>query len=230
MKKTALLFVILLALTLIYLFFHKGPHQLTQLPIYYPEDVHKIVVNGKEQTDTLYHTIPPFKFIDQNGDTITEKDFQDKIYVANFFFTTCPSICPRMMFQMERVNAATEKTPGFVLLSHTVNPAHDSVPVLAEYAKLIHADAKKWMLVTGKKKDIYDIAIDGYKLGVGEDARAPGGFLHSETMVLVDEGKRIRGYYDGTDSSQVDKLMRDITMLRAEYETKRTGSDLIQKR
>jgi protein SCO1/2 len=229
MKKPVLLFVILLVPSLIYLFLSSGSHHFMHLPIYYPEDVRKIVVDGKEKTDTVYHTIPPFKFINQKGDTVTEKDFQDKIYVANFFFTTCPSICPRMMFQMERVNAVTQKTPGFVIISHTVNPAHDSVPVLAEYAKLIHADPKKWMLVTGTKKDIYDIAIDGYKLGVGEDARAPGGFLHSEMMVLVDVDKRIRGYYDGTDSSQVNKLMHDIKMLRAEYETKRTGSDLVQK-
>jgi protein SCO1/2 len=229
MKKRILLFTILLVPSLIYLFMSTGSHHFMHLPIYYPEDVKKIMVEGKERTDTVYHTIPPFKFIDQNGDTITQKNFENKIYVANFFFTTCPSICPKMMFQMERVNAVTQKTPGFMMISHTVNPAHDSVAVLAKYAQLVHADPKKWMLVTGNKKDIYDLAIDGYKLAVGEDVRAPGGFLHSEMMVLVDDSKRIRGYYDGTDSSQVDKLMHDIKMLRAEFETKRTDQDLIQK-
>lgn len=129
---------------------------------------------------------------------------------------------------MERVNTLIQDIPETFIISHSVNPAHDSVPVLAEYAKSIHADSKNWMLVTGKKKEIYDIAIDGYKLGVDEDVRSPGGFLHSEMFVLVDKDKRIRGYYNGTDSTQVDKLIQDIKMLRTEYEPNNTPSDLIQ--
>lgn len=229
MKKRSLLVIILLLPAVIYLFFSTGKHGFMHLPIYYPEDTKSFVVDGKEKTDTIYHTIPPFKFIDQDGDTVTEINFDKKIYVANFFFTTCPSICPKMMGEMGRLNIATEKTEDFLMISHSVNPVHDSVPVLAEYAKLVHAESKKWMLVTGSKKDIYDIAIDGYKLAVGEDVRAPGGFLHSEMMVLVDKGKRIRGYYDGTDSIQVNKLINDIKILTAEYLSKTTKPDLYQK-
>ncbi len=229
MKKPVLLLIILLLPALVYLFFSTGKHGFMHLPIYYPEDTKTVVVDGKERTDTIYHTIPAFKFIDQDGDTITEKNVDGKTFVANFFFTTCPSICPKMMSEMGRLNAATEKTNDFLIISHSVNPVHDSVPVLAEYAKLIHANAKRWMLVTGSKKDIYDIAIDGYKLAVGEDARAPGGFLHSEMMVLVDKSKRIRGYYDGTDSAQVNKLINDIKILTAEYMSKTTKPDLYQK-
>ena len=202
---------------------------MLHLPIYYPEDVKTTVVDGKEKTDTIYHTIPPFKFIDQDGDTITEKKFENKMYVADFFFTTCPTICPKMMFNMEKINAVTQKNPDLLLISHSVNPIHDSVPVLKEYAKLVHADSKKWMLVTGNKKDIYDIGIDGYKLAVNEDPRAPGGFLHSEMFVLVDREKRIRGYYDGTDSSAVDKLINDIKILGAEYEAKNGKPGIYQK-
>jgi len=199
------------------------------LPIYYPIDTKQTIVNGKEITDTIYHTIPDFKFINQNGDTITQNFITNKFFVADFFFTTCPTICPKMMFNMQQINVVTEKTPDFVIISHTVNPKHDSVPVLAKYAQLVHADAKKWALVTGSKKDIYDMGIDGYKLAVDEDPRAPGGFLHSELFVLVDKQKRIRGYYDGTDSAAVNKLMRDIKMLSATYQAKEGKAKIIQK-
>jgi len=202
---------------------------MMHLPIYYPEDVKTTVVDGKEKTDTIYHTIPPFTFINQENDTVTENDFADKIYVADFFFTTCPTICPKMMAQMGRVNEAAKDLQDFRILSHTVNPAHDSVEVLAEYAKLINADAKRWMLVTGSKKDIYDIGVDGYKLAVDEDPRAPGGFLHSELFVLVDKNKRVRGYYDGTDSVQVSKLINDINILTAEYQSKAGKPKIYQK-
>ena len=202
---------------------------MLHLPIFYPEDVKTTMVDGKEKTDTIYHTIPPFKFIDQDADTVTEKKFENKIFVADFFFTTCPTICPKMMFNMEKINAVTQKNYDLLLISHSVNPVHDSVPVLKEYANLVHADSKKWMLVTGNKKDIYDIGIDGYKLAVNEDPRAPGGFLHSELFVLVDKEKRIRGYYDGTDSSAVNKLINDIKILAAEYEAKNGKPGIYQK-
>ena len=229
MKKPVLLFVILLLPVLVYLFFSTGHHHMMYLPIFYPEEVKKTMVDGKEKTDTLYHTIPPFKFIDQDGDTVTQDLFKDKIYVADFFFTTCPTICPKMMSQMHRVSDTNSTTTDFSIISHTVNPDHDSVAVLAEYAKLVHAKSPKWMLVTGKKKDIYDIAIDGYKLAVATDPRAPGGFLHSELFVLVDKDKRVRGYYDGTDSVQVNKLINDIKILGAEYESKNPKVKIFQK-
>lgn len=187
------------------------------------------MIDGKEKTDTVYHTIPSFEFINQNGDTVTENYFTNKIYAADFFFSTCPGICPKMMTQMGRISEAKKDQEDFLIISHTVNPAHDSVAVLAEYAKTVHADAKRWMLVTGNKKDIYDIAIDGYKLAVDEDPRAPGGFLHSELFVLIDKNRRVRGYYDGTDSAQVNKLINDISILSAEYQSKESKRKIIQK-
>ncbi len=182
------------------------------------------MVDGKERTDSVYHIIPAFRFINQNGDTITEKSFNNKIYVADFFFSTCPSMCPKMMTQMNRVMAAEQNINDLMILSHSVNPEHDSVPVLAEYAKRVHADGKKWMLVTGIKKEIYDIAMEGYKLPISEDPREPGGFLHTSLFVLVDKERRIRGYYDGIDSSEVNTLINDINILSAEYKTERTSS------
>jgi protein SCO1/2 len=228
--KKGILIVILLLPALVYIFFSSGKHHMMHLPIYYPTDeVKTSVVDGKERTDTVYHTIPPFKFINQDGDTITEKWLENKYYVADFFFTTCPTICPKMMFNLEKVNVVTQKNSDFRIISHSVNPVHDSVPVLREYAKLVHADSKKWNLVTGNKKDIYDIGIDGYKLAVDEDPRAPGGFLHSEMFVLVDKEKRIRGYYDGTDTTAVNKLINNIKILGAEYEAKNGKPQLYQK-
>lgn len=229
MKKSVYLLVLLLFPALVYIFFSTGKHRMMHLPVYYPEDVRTITVDGKERTDTVYHTIPPFSFINQDGDTVTEKFLENKIYVANFFFTTCPTICPKMMFNMEQINAVTKKLYDFSIISHTVNPKHDTVQVLAEYAKLIHADSKKWALVTGDKNKIYDIGIDGYKLAVQEDPRAPGGFLHSELFVLVDKSKRVRGYYDGTDSVAVGKLMNDIKILVAEYQAKTGKPKIVQK-
>lgn len=229
MRKSVLLLVILLLPALIYLFFSTGKHGMMHLPIYYPQDVKTTVVDGKERTDTIYHTISPFRFIDQAGDTVTEKALEEKIYVADFFFTTCPSICPKMMTQMMRVDEAMKDRQDFMIISHTVDPAHDSVEVLAEYAKTIHADPARWMLVTGTKKDIYDIGMDGYKLAVDEDPRAPGGFLHSELFVLVDMHKRVRGYYDGTDSTQVSKLISDINLLAAEHQARASKPKIYQK-
>ncbi len=190
---------------------------MIHLPIFYPQGVKKVLVNEKEKTDTIYHTIPAFHFINQDGDSISESVIENKFFIANFFFATCQSICPKMMTQMTRVNEATQDADDFFILSHTVNPIHDTVEVLAAYAKSVHADSKSWMLLTGNKKDIYNIAMDGYKLAVDEDPRAPGGFLHSELFVLVDKDKRIRGYYDGTDSTLVTKLINDINLLKAEY-------------
>jgi protein SCO1/2 len=231
MKKRLLLITILLLPALVYmLFLSTGKHGMERLPIYYPTDeVRTKIIDGKEQIDTVYHTIPPFKLINQKGDTITEKTVEDKIYVANFFFTTCPTICPIMMAQMQRINEYYNKKNDFIILSHTVNPAHDTVDVLAEYAKHINAQPEKWMLVTGNKKDIYDLGVDGYKLAVDEDPRAPGGFLHSELFVLVDKQRRIRGYYDGTDTAAVSQLIKDINVLTAEYEAKK-GKTKIEQR
>ena len=229
MKKHTILLCILLVPPLVYLFFSTGKHGMMHLPIYYPQDVKISVVDGKEKSDTIYHTIPPFRFVDQSGDTVTDNMFEDKIYVADFFFSTCPSICPKMMKQMGRISDTTKDKENFMIISHTVNPSHDSVAVLAEYAKLVHADPKRWMLVTGDKKQIYDLAIDGYKLAVDEDPRAPGGFLHSEMFVLVDKLRRIRGYYDGTDTSQVSKLINDIKILSAEYQSKISKPKIYQK-
>jgi protein SCO1/2 len=165
-----------------------------------------------------YHIVPDFEFLDQDSQKITKATFKDKIYVTDFFFTTCEGICPKMTNQMERVNEAFEKEPRVCILSHTVNPEFDSVTVLREYAREHDADSDKWHFVTGDKAKIYNMARTGYFVAdprgdaVGED------FVHTENFALVDKEGMIRGYYDGTDSVAVNKLIVDIRQLLKYYD------------
>jgi protein SCO1 len=182
-------------------------------------------VEVTSEGDSVYHKIPPFSFVNQDGQIVNDNDLAGKIYVADFFFTTCDNICPKMTKQMYRVQEAFRNDPDVMLLSHTVDPETDSVHVLARYAEDMKADTKKWHFLTGGKKELYDIAYNGYFLTVLEAPEEAGGdddFIHSETLILVDPEKHIRGLYDGTNSSDVDRLIRDIKILRQEVSEGRT--------
>ncbi|MDX1904728.1 MAG: SCO family protein [Thermonemataceae bacterium] len=167
--------------------------------------------DGKMMTDTIYHKIPAFSFVNQDGEKVTEKTFEGKIYVTDFFFTTCPSICPKMKQQMLRVYEKYKSEDRFLLLSHSIS-REDSVPVLKAYAKKINIETKKWHLVTGKWSDIEKMAQQHF-VGVKEDPNEPGGYIHNGYFVLIDKSKHIRGAYDGTNPKEVDKLMTDIDIL-----------------
>jgi len=167
-------------------------------------------------TDTVYHTIQPFFFTNQYNEKITEKTVDHKIYVADFFFATCQSICPQMSSQLVHVQNAFKNDKDVLILSHTVNPMHDTVEVLYGYAQSYGAIKGKWHFLTGSKKEIYDLAKNSYLVNALQDDGTPEGFLHSELFVLVDSQKRIRGSYDGTDSVAVKKLIEDIKVLKQE--------------
>lgn len=171
---------------------------------------------GVESTDTIYHTIGDFKFVNQNKDTVSQKTVENKIYVADFFFATCQSICPQMSTELIRVQDAFKNDNEFLILSHSVNPAHDTSEVLLAYAGKYGAIKDKWHFLTGSKKEIYDLAKDSYLVNALEDDGTPEGFLHSELFLLIDKQKRIRGMYDGTDSIAVNKLISDIKLLKTE--------------
>lgn len=175
-------------------------------------------IDGK--LDTIYHTIPEFTFFDQDSLAVTLASFDDKIYIADFFFGTCPTICPIMKQQMLRVYDRFKDNPEFGILSHTIDPAHDTVAYLKDFSmRLGVPDSKVWKFVTGDQDEIYRIgSAEGYLVPVGEDADAPGGFIHSGAFILIDKEKRIRGLYDGTKPIEVDALMNDIPKLLAEYE------------
>jgi protein SCO1/2 len=220
-RQSLILFIILLLPVLIFIFFSVATHNSAIVPYFGPRQVVMKTAKGKEVPDTLYHSIPPFKFINQDGDTITEKNYNGHFYVAVFFFTTCKGTCPKMAATLAVVQEKFRNDPSVLILSHTVNPSHDSVSVLKSYAQLVHADTKKWNFVTGTKKAIYDIAVKGYLLAAEEDTTAEGGFLHSEQLILVDKDKHIRGIYDGTSLPDVNKLVEDLTLLEHAEKSKR---------
>lgn len=170
------------------------------------------------EIDTVYHQIADFKFVNQDSNWVTPETFKDKIYVADFFFTSCPTICPMMKTQMLRVYDAIEDKPDVLILSHTIDPKHDTVALLKEFADRLGVESNKWHFVTGEKDDIYKIGQTSYMVSASEDPSEPGGYLHSGAFILVDKDRRVRGFYDGTKPDQVDKLIRDIEVLRKEYE------------
>lgn len=209
--KYLILLLLLVGPGLFLIFLSKGTHKFETLPYYGFRDV-------DASGDTIYHKVPDFDFINQSGEEVSFDDFEGKIVVADFFFTTCPTICPIMTKQMARLQWILED-PAFKdikLLSHTVNPNHDTPEVLMEYAKVNQADLTRWTFVTGDQQDIFDQGFNGYMLSTQEDSGAPGGFLHSSNFVLVDRDRHIRGFYDGTSSKEVDDLAADIKMLLKE--------------
>jgi len=186
------------------------------LPIYNPADVNPELVDSTVQFIRKYHKIPAFSFVNQNGKIITDKTYNGKIYVADFFFTTCGSICPRMTNNMALVQQAFLHDSRVMLLSHTVFPETDSVAVLKRYALEKGVDDRKWNLVTGDKKAMYTLARKSYlavKLGKPSELYD---MVHTENFVLVDTQKRVRGFYDGTKKEEIDRLITDIKGLLSE--------------
>ncbi len=189
------------------------------LPIMGNRDAVTKTVNGKQMVDTVYQTIPDFKFVNQYGDTITQKNLKGDIYVADFFFTTCPSICPIMHRNMLKVYNEFKSVPDFKIISHTIDPKHDSVAVMKKYADKLGISGSSWWLLQGNKEKTYELGQKNYLVAVKQDDGTPGGYVHQGWFVLVDKQKRIRGYYDGTEEKQVAKMIEDIKILRAEVNT-----------
>ena len=167
-----------------------------------------------DNQDTVYHSIADFAFVNQVGDTIRKEDMAGKVYVADFFFTTCPTICPVMKKEMLRVYEKFKGDPNFRILSHSIDPSHDTQAVLKDYAeKLGVPDAATWNFLTGDQEKIFEIGQTSYLTTTMADNMEPGGFLHSGAFLLVDQQGRIRGVYDGTKTDQVDRLLADIPKL-----------------
>jgi protein SCO1/2 len=213
--RILILSFVLFSIVTVSLFYNALKPQKT-LPIYNPADVNPELVDSTVQYVAKYHTIADFSFTNQNGKTITHKDYEGKIYVADFFFTTCGSICPIMTTNMIDVQKAFADNPKVMLLSHTVTPEIDSVSVLKKYAVEKGVIDSKWNLVTGDKKDIYSMARKSYlavKLGKPEELYD---MVHTENFVLVDTERRVRGFYDGTKKEEIKKLIEDIHWLLTE--------------
>jgi len=214
LKKYRLFFIGLFLFSVITIsLFYNALKPEKELPIFNPADVNPELVDSTVQHIGKYHTIADFSFTNQNGKKVTQKDYEGKIYVADFFFTTCQTICPIMTTNMTEVQKAFSKNPKVMILSHTVTPEIDSVPVLKKYALKQGVDDSKWNMVTGDKKDIYYIARKSYlavKTGKPEEIYD---MVHTENFVLVDTKKRVRGFYDGTKKEDVQRLIEDINWL-----------------
>jgi protein SCO1/2 len=172
------------------------------------------VLNG----DTIYHRIAPFRFVNQDSSVVTNETVSNKIYVADFFFTTCRTICPIMKTQMLRVYEAVKDDSEVLLLSHTIDPEYDTVALLRDYARRLGAESSKWHFLTGEKDSIYKLAQTSYFSTALEDETEPDGFIHSGAFLLIDKQGRIRGKYDGTKEADVDLLIKDIGRLKGEYD------------
>ena len=187
------------------------------LPIYQPAQVNYELVDSSIQYQKKYHRIADFSLINQNGETITQEFYKNKIYVADFFFTTCQTICPIMTDHMYDIQKETISDPDVLLLSHSVTPEIDSVAQLKRYAKKKLVNASKWNLVTGDKKQIYELARKSYLAVKDAGSGGPFDMIHTENFMLIDKKQQIRGFYDGTDSEEIERLLEDIKVLKASY-------------
>ncbi|MEQ6118679.1 SCO family protein [Reichenbachiella sp. MALMAid0571] len=186
-----------------------------ELPFYNEATFTPEWINAEDEKYKSIHAIPDFEFVNQNGDTISNNTFQDKIYVTNFFFTLCPNVCPRMTDNLTIVQKAFNKDDRVKILSHTVMPWADSVARLAEYAALHEINSDQWHLVTGDQKDIYKIARESYFAdeGFGKTVTSDEDFLHTENIILIDQKRRIRGIYNGTIRLDMKRMIDDIYTL-----------------
>jgi len=187
-----------------------------KLPILGYREVLAKEIDGKKVIDTVYHTIANFSFVDQDSMIVTNETFSGKIYVTDFFFTSCRTICPIMKTQMLRVYNAIEDMPDVAILSHTIDPEHDTVALLHDFADRLGVTSDKWHFVTGEQEKIYDIAQTSYFATAMVDKTEPDGFIHSGAFLLIDKQRRIRGKYDGTVEEDVNRLIKDIKRLRYE--------------
>ena len=213
--KTLGIILFFLSVIIIYVFYQllKVP---VRLQVYQPEDVNKELVDTTIQYVKKYHTIANFELINQNGDTITQDDYANTIYVADFFFTTCQTICPIMTDHMVEIQEQLKNDPEVRLLSHSVIPEYDTPEILKAYAIKKGIDDRKWNLVTGSRAMIYTLARKSY-LAVKDVPEASQEMVHTENFVLIDKKRQIRGFYDGTKDEDINQLIKDIAILKEEY-------------
>jgi len=209
--------VLLVLSAIIVTLFYRALDPDKTLPVFEPADLNPQLVDSSLQHVRKYHTIADFSLTNQNGQTITQEDYAGKIYIADFFFTTCPSICPIMTKNMAALQEELLDDEEVLLLSHSVTPDIDSVPRLKEYALEKGVLDAKWNLVTGPKKAIYELARKSYMVAKNDGDGGPYDMIHTENFVLVDKERRIRGIYNGTNSEDMKRLLADLRVLEATY-------------
>ncbi|MFT5242514.1 MAG: protein SCO1/2 [Glaciecola sp.] len=218
LKQLKLFFLVLAIASIVIIYIIYSALNVEQpLPIYTPNRVDVSLVDSSIQHKKKNHKIADFELTNQNGEAITQETYKDKIYVADFFFTTCQTICPIMTDQMARVQQEILNDDELMLLSHSVTPEIDSVAQLKRYALEKGVNDRKWNLVTGDRKQIYDLARKSY-LVVKDDNSEDYGMIHTENFALIDKNKQIRGLYNGISPTSVDSLIQDIKRLKKEYQ------------
>lgn len=232
MNKTALYAILIAAIIpLICYFIIKGfSDKATAMPRHYlPDSIINETRNGKAYTDTIWHTLPEFSLVNQQGDSISWKDMKGKVVVADFFFTRCPTICPRMTLNMKRLQQSVtnaqrvgDKTPDFLhFLSFSIDPERDSVHQLKKWADRFQVNPEQWWLLTGSKQTIYNMGIHEMRVPLEDGEGVDTSFFHTDKFVLIDTNRHVRGYYSGLDSTSLARLSRDIIMLTMEKDPKR---------
>ncbi|TKC10383.1 SCO family protein [Pedobacter polaris] len=211
--KNTISFAVLLALTIGF----AACNNNKKLPIYgQREAVITKDKDGNQVVDTVYQTIPNFSFLNQDSTIITQDVFKGKVYVADFFFTSCTTICPTMHRNLKTVYEDFKSNPDVMFLSHTIDFKYDKPAVLKKYSQKLGIDNSKWLFVYGSKEDVYRLAEKNYLVAVEEDSTARDGYIHQGWLVLIDKDKKMRGAYDGTKTEQVEQLKKDISTLLAE--------------
>ncbi len=187
------------------------------LPIYGNREAKVVTAaDGSQKVDTIYQTIPAFKLLNQDSTYITQDNFKGKVYVADFFFTSCTTICPTMHRNLKTVYDQYKDNPEVMFLSHTIDFKYDKPSVLKKYVQKLGVDGAKWQFAYGSKEEVYRLAEHDYLVAVQEDSTARDGYIHQGWLVLIDKEKRMRGAYDGTKTDQVEQLKKDIATLLAE--------------
>ena len=218
LKQYKVFFYILTAISIVILIIIYNVLKVDRvLPVYQPADINTSLIDSSIVHVKKFHKIANFKLVNQDGKVVTQDDYKDKIYVADFFFTTCGTICPIMTDHMRVIQQKTLLDDEVRLLSHSVTPQIDSVAQLKKYALDKGVISKKWNLVTGDKKQIYELARKSYGVAKTDGDGGPYDMIHTENFVLIDKEKRIRGFYDGTKMEDIDKLLEDIAVLKASY-------------
>ena len=197
--------------------FYQLMSQEERLKIYNPIDINPRLVDISVKNLKKNHTIADFELTNQNGEKITNKTYENKIYIADFFFTRCQTICISMAYNMSELQEYYKNDDDIMFLSHSVTPIIDSVPVLKEYAINKGVIDGKWNITTGSKAHIYDLARKNYFAVLDEGSGDENDFIHTEQFVLIDKERRIRGFYDGTEKEDINKIIKDITILKREY-------------
>jgi protein SCO1/2 len=218
-SKSLLIFLIVFSAISLPVFYHLLKVD-KKLKVYNPIDVNPSLVHESIKHITKDHKIADFKLKNQNGETITQKNYENKIYIADFFFTRCTNICIAMAYNMNELQEYYKNDDDIMFLSHSVTPVMDSVPVLRKYADEKGVIDGKWNVTTGPKKHIYELARKSYMAVIEEGDGGEDDFIHTEQFILVDKERRIRGFYDGTDKKDIEKLKEDMILLKEEYASK----------